>query len=86
MTLFKDNTTLGVIISRMQVPYLTDSHLNMIKTVQDRHQRLLILLGVNTVISTKNPFSFLFRKQMIEKFIRLTDLIMPVPDIADPTL
>lgn len=86
MTLFKDNTTLGVIISRMQVPYLTDSHLNMIKTVQDRHQRLLILLGVTPLINPKNPFSFLFRKQMIEKFIRSTDLIMPVPDINDNKL
>lgn len=83
--LFKDNSTLGVIISRMQVPYLTESHINMIKTVQNRHPRILILLGVTigSKIDIKNPFSFLFRKQMIDKHLRNTDVIVPLQDNID---
>lgn len=83
--LFKDHCTLGVIISRMQVPYLTDSHINMIQTVQSRHNKVLILLGVTkcSSIDTKNPFSFMFRKKMIEPFLREFDLIMPIKDNED---
>lgn len=83
--LFKDSTTLGVIISRMQVPYLTDSHINMIKTVQNRHSKILILLGVtqDSKIDIKNPFSFLFRKQMIQAHLRDSDIIMPLQDMID---
>lgn len=86
--LFKDSTTLGVIISRMQVPYLTESHLNMIRTVQNRHSKVLILLGVtaDSDISIKNPFSFIFRKQMIQPHLRDNDVIIPLQDDPDNTV
>lgn len=80
---FKDNSTLGVIISRMQVPWLTRSHENMIKTVQARHPKMLILLGVSEKIDNKNPFDFLFRLQMLTPYLRETDIIMPVRDNSD---
>ena len=83
MKLFKDNTDVGVIISRMQVPYLTQSHINLIKSIQARHQTIIVLLGVTTNISIKNPFSFIFRKQMLSPFLRDTDSIIPLPDIED---
>ena len=78
--LFKDNNRLGVIISRMQVPYLTESHINMIQTVQERHSKLLILLGVSDKVEFKDPFSFLFRAQMLEPYLRDFDICMPVKD------
>lgn len=83
MKLFKDNTDVGVIISRMQVPYLTQSHVTLIKSIQARHQTVIILLGVTNDISVKNPFSFIFRKQMLSQFLRDTDSIIPLPDIED---
>lgn len=83
MKLFKNNTDVGVIISRMQVPYLTESHLNLIKSIQARHQSLIVLLGVSKVIDNKNPFDFIFRKQMISPYLRNTDSIIPLPDIVD---
>ena len=86
MKLFKDNTDVGVIISRMQVPYLTESHINLIKSIQARHQTLIVLLGVTDVISIKNPFSFIFRKQMLTPLLRDTDSIIPLPDIEDNKL
>ena len=79
-TLFKDHTTLGVIISRMQVPYLTQSHINLIKTIQGRHNKLLILLGITSEINTKNPFTFDFRRQMISQHLRTNDIIIPLKD------
>lgn len=81
--IFKDANTMGVIISRMQVPYLTSGHINLIKTIQDRHNKLLVLLGVSNEINIKNPFSFDFRRQMIQKFMRPCDNIMPVRDNKD---
>ena len=83
MRLFKDNNNVGVIVSRMQVPYLTESHINLIKSIQARHQVLIVLLGTTKEVSIKNPFSFTFRKQMISKFLRSTDSIVPLPDMAD---
>lgn len=77
---FKDNNTLGVIISRMQVPFLTASHSNLIRTIQQRHNKLLILLGVTKEINIKNPFTFDFRRQMISKYLRENDLIIPLLD------
>lgn len=81
--LFKDNNRLGVIISRMQVPYLTESHLNMVQTVQERHSKLLILLGVTDKVDLKNPYSFLFRSQMLKPYLREFDICMPLKDNND---
>ncbi len=83
MKLFKDNTDVGVIISRMQVPYLTRSHINLILSIQARHQTVIVLLGCNKEISLKNPFDFIFRKQMLSEYLRPTDIIMPLPDIEN---
>lgn len=81
--LFKDNITVGVIISRMQVPYLTESHIDMIETVKSRHSKLLILLGVSRETNIKNPLSFDLRKQMIEPYLREHDQIIPIKDAED---
>ena len=89
--LLKDKTSVGVIICRMQVPYLTESHKATINTVLDRHDRVVIFLGVgNEPISLKNPYTFYFRKQMIagtfaeqlsEGGLELN--IIPLPDMPD---
>ena len=79
-TLFKDNNTLGVIISRMQVPYLTQSHIRLIQTIQSRHNKLLILLGITHELNIKNPFTFDFRRQMITPHLRANDIIVPLRD------
>lgn len=66
--LLTDKNEIGVIIARMQVPYLTDSHKKVIQTVLDRHKRVYLFLGVdNRKDLKKNPYSYVFRKQMIEQ-------------------
>ena len=66
-SLLKEKKSIGVIISRMQVPYLTESHKKLISTVYNRHERIIIFLGTtNNLIDEKNPYPFEFRKQMLE--------------------
>ena len=81
-TLFKNRTMLGVLIMRVQVPFLTKSHLAMIQTIQQRYPRMVILLGVAKKISFDNPYSFDFRRQMLlsELELRPHDVILPLLD------
>ena len=66
--LLREKKDVGVIVCRMQVPYLTESHKAIINTVIQRHPRVVICLGTtNKLIDEKNPYPFLFRKSMIEQ-------------------
>lgn len=75
----------------MQVPFLTDSHQSLIRTVCSRHRRVVIFLGTTgKLIDEKNPFPFEFRKQMIEStdysgsiFDGSLPVIVPLPDMED---
>jgi len=84
-SLLKDKRAIGVIIARMQVPYLTESHKATIQTVFDRHTRVVIFLGVNNDgMTEKNPFPFDFRKEMIKQTFPDNDFnIIPLPDNPD---
>lgn len=57
----------GVIIGRFQVDELHESHITLIDEVISRHNRVIIFLGVSSVLGTKNnPLDFITRKKMIE--------------------
>lgn len=84
--LLKEKQGIGVIICRMQVPYLTYSHKGIIETVLNRHRRVIIFLGTtNKPVDSKNPFPFEFRKKMIlSTFENNDDInIVPLPDQKD---
>jgi hypothetical protein len=83
--ILKDIESVGVIIARMQVPYLTESHKATINTVLERHNRVIIFLGTNDEINFKNAYPFDFRKEMImETFAEHTNIdILPLPDQKD---
>lgn len=61
----------GIIVGRFQVHKLTEAHFKLIQMVKDRHQKVIIFLGVSgisPVPSTKrNPLDFETRKQMLEQ-------------------
>lgn len=81
--LLKERKGIGVIVARMQVPYLTESHKATINTVLDRHKRVIIFLGVSQdPIDFKNAYPFDFRKEMIRyTFGDNKNLnILPLPD------
>lgn len=63
----KDATAdVGVIIARMQVHELHDSHRNLIKFVQEQTDRVIVVLGVSPTRNTlQNPLDFKSRKQML---------------------
>ena len=80
--LLKEKKDVGVIVCRMQVPYLTDSHKAVINTVLERHPRVVICLGTTgELIDERNPYSFVFRKQMIEQSFDTQNItIVPLAD------
>lgn len=83
METLKEIKSLGVIIARMQVPYLTESHKATINTVLERHNRVVIFLGVTqSDIDFKNPYPFDFRKEMIRQTFgnHKSINIIPLPD------
>jgi hypothetical protein len=83
--ILKDVENVGVIIARMQVPFLTESHKATINTVLERHNRVIIFLGTNDNFEFKNPYPFDFRKEMIlETFKGVTNInVIPLPDQKD---
>lgn len=72
----------GVIIGRFQTPELHSEHIKLIKYVLNRHEKVILFLGVSpTLANKKHPMDFITRKYMIEeqfKFFQLT--IMPLSD------
>ncbi len=58
--------SVGVIVCRLQVPYLTEAHKELIQTVLDKHPKTLIFLGLSSIRGTINdPLDFQPRKQMV---------------------
>lgn len=56
----------GVLVGRFQVHELHQAHRDLISHVCDRHEKVLIFLGVAPLpFSTSNPLDFESRKQMI---------------------
>jgi bifunctional NMN adenylyltransferase/nudix hydrolase len=60
--------TTGVIIARFQTPYLHEGHFSLINYVRERHNKVVIVLGVSPVKgSTRNPLDFYTRETMVKK-------------------
>jgi len=61
-------TDVGVIIGRFQVDKLHEAHVDLIKSVIDRHDKVVIFLGLSPIKCTfNNPLDFEARKKMIEE-------------------
>ncbi|RAW03520.1 NUDIX domain-containing protein [Pseudochryseolinea flava] len=61
-------STLGVIIARFQVLRLADGHHTLIKRVQEKHDKIVLVLGTTPVKgSVFNPFDFSQREKMIKQ-------------------
>jgi len=57
----------GVIVGRFQVPYLTEAHHNLIKTVASKHKRVLIIMGTKAQPTTKDPLDFETRVKLVQE-------------------
>ena len=63
---FYENYPVGVIVGRFQLPELHDAHMTLIKTVVERHDATVVVLGVATTLGSKrNPLDFESRRSMI---------------------
>lgn len=76
------NYNIGILVGRFQVAKLHRGHLDLIRSVCEKHQRVAIFLGVTKAMSTKkNPLDFTTRKLMIqEQFPEIN--VLAVPDMA----
>ncbi|WP_343667232.1 NUDIX domain-containing protein [Chitinophaga sp.] len=73
----------GVIIARFQTPSLHEGHLELIRQVKQKHNRLIIVLGVSPVKgSRKNPLDYYTRERMIKQLFPDV-IILPASDQAD---
>lgn len=57
----------GVIIARMQTPYLHAGHLTLIGTALQECSKVMILLGISEKINSKNPYTYYERVLTIER-------------------
>lgn len=63
-----DNSNVGVIVGRFQVHELHAAHKELIQHVRDKHERVLLFLGLSPCKCTlNNPLDFYARKVMIEQ-------------------
>ena len=60
------SSDVGVLIGRFQVAELHEAHKDLIRTVADEHQKVIIFLGLSPArVTRNNPLDFESRKQMI---------------------
>ena len=76
----------GIIVGRFQLAELHNGHLELIQGVVDKHERVVLFLGVSPVLATqRNPLDFESRKQMIlDKFPNVT--VLYIKDIKSDEL
>lgn len=72
--------SVGVIIARLQTPYLHEGHLALFEHVTSKHIDVIVFLGIPKIQNTnRNPLDFATRKAMIQrKFPKVT--ILPLED------
>lgn len=72
----------GVIIARFQTPSLHQGHLQLIKEVKSKHNRLIIVLGVSPIKgSRKNPLDYYTRERMLKQLFPDV-IVLPISDQA----
>ena len=76
----------GVIIGRFQTPELHSEHIKLIQYVLDRHEKVILFLGVSpTLANKKHPMDFITRKLMLESTVKVS-AILPLPDQKSDTV
>ncbi len=74
------NMRIGVVIARMQTPYLTEGHHELIRYADARNISLIIMLGTSQAkLTTSNPMNFETRKIMVQESYP-NAFILPLPD------
>lgn len=57
-----------VIVARFHTDNLTEGHLQLLESIHSRHEKIIVLLGISPLMSTRyNPLDFQTRKMMVEE-------------------
>lgn len=74
---------IGIVVGRFHADELHEGHLELLKSVCDKHPRVFVFLGLSPLLATKkNPLDFEARKQMIlEKFPNVN--VLYIKDVRD---
>tara|TARA_R110000782_G_scaffold15939_2_gene46091 strand:- start:1563 stop:2492 length:930 start_codon:yes stop_codon:yes gene_type:complete len=74
------NSSVGVIIARLQTPFLHDGHKGLIEHVINEHDNVLVFLGVSKIQNTKkNPLDFITRAKMVQAMYPNV-IVLPMED------
>jgi bifunctional NMN adenylyltransferase/nudix hydrolase len=66
MKKFDKKSSVGVIIARLQTPFLHDGHIGLFNHVISEHTNVLVFLGIPRIQNTKrNPLDFQTRARMV---------------------
>jgi bifunctional NMN adenylyltransferase/nudix hydrolase len=80
MKKLEDISTVGVIIARVQTPYLHAGHIALFDHVSNKHPNVIVFLGIPRIQNTKrNPLDFSTRKEMIQRYYPNL-IILPLED------
>ena len=67
MKKFDKKASIGVIIARLQTPFLHDGHLGLFNHVINEHTNVVVFLGIPRIQNTKrNPLDFQTRAKMVQ--------------------
>lgn len=67
MKKLEEKDAVGVIIARLQTPYLHDGHIGLFDHVTDKHSNVIVFLGIAKIQNTnRNPLDFSTRKAMVQ--------------------
>jgi bifunctional NMN adenylyltransferase/nudix hydrolase len=70
----------AVIVARFQTPYLHEGHQHLLRSIREKHNKMVVVLGVAPVRFTKkNPYDFHTREKMLKAFDPGL-IILPLPD------
>jgi bifunctional NMN adenylyltransferase/nudix hydrolase len=68
MKVKEDIADVGVIVGRFQVPELHQGHVELVQHVCEKHDKVVILLGLSPIKATmRNPLDFEARRQMLNR-------------------
>lgn len=77
----ENNGVIGVVIGRFQIHELHEAHIELIKTVQSKHENVIVFLGcAASAPERKNPLPYRSRELMMIETFQSGVTILPIVD------
>lgn len=76
---------IGVLVARFQVPTLTKGHLSALRQVQEKSDKMVVVLGCAAFPSPRNPLNFEMRRDMLFEAPAEARpfFVLPLPDVPE---